>query len=234
MINIVLAFVVSIIISYLLGSIPSAYLVGRGFKGIDIRTVGSHNMGAMNTFYTIGFWPGMLVLVTDILKGMIALLLSFLVAAYLFTIPGYLVIPVEMVSGVAVIAGHAFPLFLNFRGGKGGATAIGVLAFIVPWINWVTIGAVKIPIPAGDLMYLGSFLLLLLITRWATFAYGISFLAFPLVAWLGMHDQGLTIYSICIGLTPILMYIPRIKEILKKSDGSIKRAVFRKGLKDRM
>jgi acyl phosphate:glycerol-3-phosphate acyltransferase len=234
MINIILAFVVSIVISYLIGSIPTAYLVGRGFKGVDIRQIGSHNMGAMNTFYTIGFWPGMLVLASDVGKGMIALLLTFLLASYVIPIPANLIIPIEMVSGVAVIAGHNFPLFLKFKGGKGGATAIGVLAFIVPWVNWITVGTSKIPIPAGDLIYLASFLLLLLITRWATFAYGVSFIAFPLVAWFGMHDQGLTIYSVCIALVPILMYIPRIKEILGKSEGNFKRAIFRKNIKDRM
>jgi acyl phosphate:glycerol-3-phosphate acyltransferase len=234
MMNTVFAFVVSIIVSYLVGSIPTAYLVGRAVKGVDIRQIGSHNMGAMNTFYAIGFWPGMLVLACDVGKGMIALLLTYLTAVYLFALPAGLVIPIEMVSGVAVIAGHNFPLFLKFRGGKGGATAIGVLAFIIPWVNWVTIGSGKFPLPAGDLIYLGSFLLLLVITHWATFAYGISFIAFPLIAWFGMHDQGLTIYSICIMLVPILMYIPRIKQILSRSGGSFKRAIFRKNLKDRM
>ncbi|MBN1375732.1 MAG: glycerol-3-phosphate acyltransferase [Dehalococcoidia bacterium] len=232
--NIVLAFVISSIISYLIGSIPTAYLVGRGFKGVDIRQMGSRNMGAMNTFYVIGFWPGMLVLACDIGKGIIALLLTYLTAVYIFAIPAYLVIPIEMVAGVAVIAGHNFPLFLKFKGGKGGATAIGVLAFIVAWVNWVNIGDISIPVPAGDLIYLGSFLLLLAITRWATFAYGVSFIAFPLVAWFGMHDQGLVIYSIGIVLVPILMYIPRIKEILGKSEGNVKKAIFRKNLKDRM
>jgi len=234
MINIVLAFIVSIVMSYLIGSIPTGYLVGRAFKGVDIRQIGSHNMGAMNTFYTIGFWPGMLVLVGDVGKGIVALLLTFLTASFLFPLPSNLIIPIEMVSGVIVIAGHNFPLFLKFKGGKGGATAIGVLAFIVPWINWISVGTSKIPIPAGDLIYLASFLLLLLITRWATFAYGISFIAFPLVAWFGMHDQGLTIYSVCIALVPILMYIPRLKEILGKSEGNFKRAIFRKNIKDRM
>ena len=234
MINIVLAFVLSVIVSYLVGSIPTGYLVGRAFKGVDIRQIGSHNMGAMNTFYTIGFWPGMLVLTCDICKGIVALILTYVTAQYLLPIPAYLIIPIEMVSGVAVIAGHNFPLFLKFKGGKGGATAIGVLAFIVPWINWVTVGTANIPIPAGDLIYLGSFLFLLAVTRWATFAYGISFISFPLIAWFGMHDQGLTIYAVCIALVPILMYIPRIKEILGKSEGSFKRAIFRKNMQDRM
>lgn len=234
MTNIVLAFIISIIVSYFIGCTPSAYLVGRAFKGVDIRQVGSHNMGAMNVFYTIGFWPGMLVLASDIIKGMLALYLSYLIATLLFQVPSAYVIPVEMAAGVAVIAGHNFPVFLKFKGGKGGATAIGVLAFLLAWVMWIDVGGVKIPIPWGCVIYLASFLLLMLITRWPTFSYGISFIAFPLLAWFAYHDPGLTIYSVCIALVPILMYIPRIKQILGKSGGSFKRAIFRKNLKDRM
>ncbi len=147
MINTVLAFITSVVVSYLLGSIPSAYLVGRAFKGIDIRQVGSHNMGAMNTFYAIGFWPGMLVLASDVCKGILSLWFAYLVATYLFVVPGNMVVPVEMAAGIAVIAGHNFPVFLKFKGGKGGATAIGILAFLLAWVNWVDIGSVKLPLP---------------------------------------------------------------------------------------
>jgi len=233
MFNIVLAFVISAIISYLLGCIPSAYMVGRAFKGVDIRQVGSHNMGAMNTFYAIGFWPGMLVLATDICKAMLALTLSYLLAMYL-QVPSNLVVPVEMVAGVFVIAGHNFPVFLKFKGGKGGATAIGILAFLLAWVNWVDIGPVKLPVPLGDLIYLGLFLLLMLITRWPTISYAVSYIVFWLIAWFVYKDTGLFIYSIFISLVPILMYIPRLKEIWNKSGGNIKRAIFRTNLKDRM
>lgn len=234
MINIVLAFTVTIIVSYLLGCIPSAYLVGRAVKGVDIRQVGSKNMGAMNTFYAVGFWPGMGVLACDIGKGMLALLLSYLIAMYVFPVPAEMVVPVEMVAGVAVIAGHNFPVFLKFKGGKGGATAIGVLAFLLAWVIWLDLGPIKFPLLMGWVIYLGSFLVLMLITHWPTFAYGISFIAFPLIAWFAYHDTPLTIYAVCIALIPILMYIPRIKQILGKSDGNVKRAIFRKNLKDRL
>ena len=234
MVNIILAFIISIIISYLLGCIPTAYLVGRAFKGVDIRQIGSHNMGAMNAFYTIGFWPGMLVLASDIGKGMLALICTYLIATYLFPVPANLIIPIEMVAGVSVIAGHNFPVFLKFKGGKGGACAIGILAFLIAWVIWIDIGSSRIPIPVGDLIYLGSFLLLLLITRWPTFSYGISFLVFPLLAWFAYKDPGLTVYAVCIALVPILMYIPRIKQIYGSAGGNVKRALFRKNLKDRM
>lgn len=234
MINIVLAFIISVIVSYLLGCVPSAYLIGRAIKGVDIRQVGSMNMGAMNTFYVIGFWPGIAVLACDIGKGMLALLLSYWIAMYIIPVPVDLVVPVEMAAGVAVIIGHDFPVFLGFKGGKGGATAIGVLAFLLAWLIWLDLGSFKFPLMMGWVIYLGSCLLLLLITRWLTLAYGISLIAFPLIAWFVYKDLALTIYATCIVLIPVLMYIPRIKQILNKSDGDIKRAIFRKSLKDRL
>ena len=234
MINTVLAFITSMVVSYLIGSIPSAYLVGRAFKGIDIRKVGSHNMGAMNTFYTIGFWPGMLVLASDVCKGILAVLLAYLIAIYLFVVAGNMVVPVEMAAGIAVIAGHNFPVFLNFKGGKGGATAIGVLAFLLAWINWVDIGSIKLPLPLGDLIFLGSFLILTLVTRWPTAAYAISFIVFWLIAWFVYKDTGLFIYAIFVTAVPVLMYIPRIKEIWAKSGHNFLRGLFRRDLKDRL
>jgi glycerol-3-phosphate acyltransferase PlsY len=233
MFNIVLAFVISAIISYLLGCIPSAYMVGKAFRGVDIRQVGSHNMGAMNTFYTIGFWPGMLVLAIDVSKGMLALCLAYLMAIYL-QVPSNLVVPVEMVAGVCVIAGHNFPVFLRFKGGKGGATAIGILAFLLAWVNWVDIGSIKLPLPLGDLIYLASFLILMLITRWPTGSYAISFIAFWLIAWFVYQDTGLFIYAIFVTAVPVLMYIPRIKEIWAKSGKNLIRGIFRRDLKDRL
>lgn len=234
MFNIVLAFAVAIVVGYFVGAIPTAYLVARSFKGVDIREIGSQNMGAMNVFYTIGFWPGLLVLVCDIGKGMLGLLFAYWIAILLLVVPPNLVVPVEMAAGVAVIMGHDFPLFLRFKGGKGGATAIGVLAFLLAWVNWVDIFGIEIPIPFGWLIYLGSCLILVLITRWLTFSYGIAFISFILLAWFVYKDPVLTAYAACIALIPIFMYIPRIKQILDRSGGDVKRAIFRKNLKDRM
>ena len=122
--NEVLVSLAALVVAYLLGSLPSAFIIGKTRRGLDIRKVGSHNMGAMNTFYSVGFWWGMLVLAMDLGKGM----LSVAVAMWLGT-PWY----VPLLAGFLVLAGHNFPVFLKFKGGKGGASMIGVLVILMPW-----------------------------------------------------------------------------------------------------
>jgi glycerol-3-phosphate acyltransferase PlsY len=201
--------VLALFLAYLLGSIPSAYLAGRLRKGIDIRQVGTHNMGAMNVFYQVGFAPGVLVLIADMGKGVAALAL----ARWLGT-PDVTV----LLAGVAAIAGHSFPLWLKFRGGKGGATLIGIFFFLMPWAM-----AVWLPV-------LG---LLLLLTRFPTFSYSFALLTTPFIAWLIYDSSALVAYSIGMLLLPGLQYIPRLKEIRGKA-GNWRAAFLRKSFKDRM
>lgn len=111
---------IAIILSYILGSIPTAYIVGRVYKGIDIRQHGSGNVGATNTFRVLGKKSGIFVLAVDILKGVLALVL----VGNLLGVDGSL----GCVSlGVAAVCGHNWTVFLNFQGGKGIATSLGVL-----------------------------------------------------------------------------------------------------------
>ena len=200
---------ITIIFSYLLGSIPSAYLAGRLKKRIDIRRVGTRNMGAMNVFYQVGFVPGLLVLLVDLSKGAAAIALARWLGVPLI---------VELLAGAGAIIGHSFPVWLRFSGGKGGATFLGILAFLLPW---------AIPI------YLAIFGVMLLFTRFPTFSYSIGFICFPFVAWLIYHDGVLVVYSIALMLLLGLRYIPRLKEIRSKS-GNWRHAFLRKDLKDRM
>ena len=197
-----------LIAAYLIGSTPSAYLAGRLKKGIDIRQVGTRNMGAMNVFYEVGFIPGVLVLVVDISKGALAVALAGLVGVPLV---------VQLLAGVSAVIGHNLPVWLRFRGGRGGATIIGVLAFLMPW---------------GIPIYLAIFGLMMLISRFPTFSYSAAMLCFPFVAWLIYHDGTLVTYSIAIMLLPALQYIPRLKEIRAKS-GNWRSTFFHKSLKDR-
>ena len=120
MINIIVA----IICGYLLGSIPSADLAARLRKGIDIREVGHKNRGAMTAYYEVGRVEAILVLLTDVGKGIVAIL----IARYLLGVP----LLFQLLTAFAAVIGHSFPVFLKFRGGKGGATTFGILLFLMP------------------------------------------------------------------------------------------------------
>ena len=108
-----------IILAYLIGSIPTAYLAARLKSGQDIRQMGSKNMGATNAFKSLGAKYGIVVFVIDFLKGIAALAL----ALYVFTCPAWIV----AAAGAVATLGHNYPVWLGFKGGKGAATAGGVL-----------------------------------------------------------------------------------------------------------
>lgn len=209
----------SIICAYIIGSFPTAYLVGRLRGGVDIRQVGTRNMGAMNVFYTIGVAYGILVLLIDIGKGVAAVLLARWLGALFaieLTIAGVAV--VELVAGGIAVLGHGFPVFLKFRGGKGGATCIGVLGLLLwPW---------------GVISGLAIFIIALLITRYPTLSYSLALACAPFVAWLSNHSGALVLFSVLLLLIPVIRYIPRMKEIWSKA-GSWRHVFQRKGLQDR-
>lgn len=208
MLNEPLAIAIAIIGAYLLGSIPSAYIAGRLRKGIDIREVGSRNMGAMNVFYKVGIVPGLLVLAVDIGKGAAAVAL-----AHWLEVP----LVVELIAGATAVLGHGFPVWLKFRGGRGGATLIGVLIFLMPW-----------GLPIG----LGIFSVLLVLTRFPTLSYSVALISFPFIAWLIYDNGNYVLYSSLMLLIPFVRYIPRIKEMRTKG-GSWKHVALRRNLKDR-
>ncbi len=123
--------------AYLLGSIPTAYLFGKAKKGIDIREHGSGNVGATNAFRVLGKLPGILVLAIDIIKGAVAVtLLPRLIKQ---------VTPIDYswllaTLGMLAIAGHIWTPFLQFKGGKGVATSLGVFLFLDPISTLIALG----------------------------------------------------------------------------------------------
>ncbi len=119
-----------IIIAYLLGSIPTSYLIGRIFFGQDIRQSGSGNTGATNALRTFGTKVGVFVLLIDMLKGIAAILIAGFIMK--FTFSGEEINFVVSLSGLFVILGHVFSIFLKFKGGKGVATAAGVFLALSP------------------------------------------------------------------------------------------------------
>ena len=202
--TIILAFLAA----YLVGSFPLAYLMGRWIKHIDIRQVGSKNMGTMNTFYQVGFLPGMLVMAVDIGKGALAVAIARALGTPQI---------VELLAGMVAVLGHVLPVWLKFKGGKGGATCIGVLAYLMPW---------------GIPIYAGAFGFFLLLTKFPTFSYSAAFVVFPLIGWLIYHSVVFVIYPTVLLMIPGFQYLVRVKQIGEKSTG-LKDAIFRKSLRDR-
>lgn len=125
-------FIVAAVGAYLLGSIPSGYLVARA-KGIDIRSVGSGNIGATNVFRALGKWLGVLVLVLDGIKGYAACVWMCNLIIPHFAGADYWKLEIQVTAGVAALLGHNYTCWLRFKGGKGIATSAGVLAALVPW-----------------------------------------------------------------------------------------------------
>ena len=120
---------VALLLSYLVGAIPWSYLAGRIVGGLDLRMVGSGNLGATNTFRALGARVAVPVLVLDVLKGSAAPLLF---AHLQIDAPAVSRPALEALGGLAAIVGHIFPVYLGFRGGKGIATSAGVFAALEP------------------------------------------------------------------------------------------------------
>ena len=116
----------AILLAYLLGSVPSAYLAGRIAKGIDLRQVGSRNVGALNTWRQVGSLAAIGVLLVDAAKGVLAVYLSILAPLPSWT---------PYICAISVVTGHNWPVYLGFRGGRGAATVLGTSFVMLPLLT---------------------------------------------------------------------------------------------------
>lgn len=150
-----LSIVLLVVFSYLLGSIPTAYLAGKLKRGIDIRKRGSGNVGATNALVIIGPLVGLLVYIIDLLKGLIPVLIA----------KRFLGTDLSMgLAGLAAIIGHDYPIFLGFSGGKGVATTTGVMFGLDQRIMWIIVIAwFVVLVPLTNQFILSSLLCMLLI-----------------------------------------------------------------------
>ena len=124
-----LLWTLTLLIAYLLGSIPTGYLLVRAFHGEDVRTTGSGNIGATNVARSGSKGLGIATLLLDVLKGVLAVAVAKHFAQTLGFPSGY---DLEAVAGLVAVIGHIFPVWLGFRGGKGVATAFGVFLALMP------------------------------------------------------------------------------------------------------
>lgn len=171
MINLIL-----LILAYFLGAIPSAYLFSRLFKNLDVREVGSGNVGAMNTLRYVGFLPGIMTLIADVAKGALAVYLASVYGTWPF-----LALPAAFMA----ILGHNYNLFLRLKGGKGLASLIGSLYIISP-MAFIYVFAV-----------IGLIALLL---RDANTAAGIGVFSLPFFLWLLEGHWLFPVFGVAIAL----------------------------------
>ncbi len=191
--------ILSIIIGYLLGSIPTAYIVSRVRKGIDIRTVGTGNMGAANVVREIGTREGIFVCLIDILKGAGAILIVRALDV---------LEPWVFGAGFAALLGHNFPVFAGFRGGRGTATCIGIFLVLAPKAALVTLAVVAIPFFITRKFSVAIFI---------GFALAcLGFVLLPLFIWLWEGSLMLVCYALTVGLFMLGRNMPVIKQLLAK------------------
>ncbi len=162
-----------VLFAYLLGSVPFAQIAGRTLRGVDIRTLGDGNAGAANVYRHIGHNAGIAVMLADAGKGFLPVLLALNLDSQ----------AVSLLCGAAAVAGHNWPVFSGFKGGRGQATATGVLIALLPR----TMG----------ILFLAAFVPFLL-TRNTMVASAILFAPLWLVAWLTGAPSLLVAYSIAL------------------------------------
>ena len=208
-----IALFIVLAVSYVLGSIPSSLWVGQIFHKIDIRNFGSGNLGTTNAFRNLGWKSGVSVLVLDFMKGFAA---SYWVALLAFEIGNGPIAPpgweadafLKITCGLFAVTGHMFPIFANFKGGKGAATACGMLYGIEP----ISIGISSV-----------IFIVIVLTTRYVSLASMVSSFIYPitlLVMRFGMGinvDGSIIIFAIIIAAGIIYKHKSNIRRL---SDGN--------------
>jgi glycerol-3-phosphate acyltransferase PlsY len=209
----VVTYIAVAIVAYLLGSIPTGFLVAKA-KGIDIRAVGSGNIGAANTFRAIGKSAGIFVLLMDALKGFVAVKLCYLILPMFgVTDPGA-AIHYRVVAGIFAVLGHNYTCWLYFKGGKGIATTAGVYLALAPWSVFFGLIAFITGVAVTRITSVGSMLAAIVLT---------------LVVCLTQQDLTLRIVTIALCVLAILKHRTNIQRLIA---GTENRIVFGKRRSD--
>lgn len=186
------------VLSYLLGSIPTGYIMASG-TGVDIRRSGSGNIGATNVARTLGWKKGFLTLAIDAAKGLIPVLVAFGLS---------LGTAAAACAGLAAFLGHLYPIFLGFRGGKGIATALGVFLGIMPLVAVVLVCVFLILVGVSRQVSLGS-----------VTAAGLA----PIVAWLLGYPMPTIGVSLVIGALAIMRHRENIRRLIAGAEPKLGR-----------
>lgn len=205
--ELMLSYFLFIILAYLMGSIPSSIWIGRLFYNKDVRNHGSGNAGFTNAIRVLGAKGGIPVLIIDILKGFFAVKLVDYIN--IIALAEVHLINFKIVLSIIVLLGHLFPLFANFKGGKGVATLLGA-----------TLAIVLYPV----LSVIGVFLLTFLISRIVSLSSLVAALSFPLflVLVFGYTQPLLVIYAIVIFIILVITHWSNIQRLLRREEAKVK------------
>ena len=192
----------SIILSYLSGAVPASYIMGRVWKGIDLRKHGSGNVGAANTFRVLGPIPGITVLLVDVLKGLVAVLfISRLAMGSSLSYEW-----VKVFCGIAAICGHNWTIFLKFKGGRGVATSTGVFLGLA----WQAM-----------LLVISVWLVIVALTRYISLGSILGAVVLPILVYTLNAPLPYLLFSILTSLLVIIKHIPNIKRFIKGKENRI-------------
>jgi len=195
-----------ILLAYLIGSIPTSVIVSRTQFNIDIRDYGSGNAGATNTFRVLGSRWGTIVMIFDMLKGLIAAKMALLLPFYHqneFELTNF-----QIGLGLAAVLGHIFPIWAEFRGGKGVATLFGLIIAVSPWTA---------------LSCSGVFLLVPFLTRFVSLSSILASLAFPvfILVIFNVDNIAYRIFAIAVALLVIMTHQKNISRLISGSENKV-------------
>lgn len=212
--------VLLLILSYLLGSIPFGVLIGKKFKGIDIREHGSKNIGSTNAIRVLGKKIGYLVFLCDVFKGMAIIILVKILAS-----TGVWVTPIdELYYGALAIIGHSYSIFLDFKGGKAVATSLGVVLILSPLVAILCLIAFYIALKFTGYVSVGSTTATITVIScgWLLHFVGITPTNF-LEYFIGKVSLPLALLFSLMGLLIILKHIKNYKRLINGTENSFKK-----------
>ena len=207
-----------IVLAYLIGSIPTSVWVSKYFFDIDIREYGSGNAGATNVYRVLGPKWGTFVMIVDMLKGMAAVKLALLFPQYLDNDIQFSNFQIGL--GLAAVVGHIFPIWADFKGGKGVATLFGIVVGISPWTA---------------LSCAGVFLLVLYVTRFVSLSSILASIAFPVFILVIFNEPEplYRVFAIAVALLVILTHQKNINRLLQGNESKARILKYRDRRKNR-
>tara|TARA_B100000674_G_scaffold187535_1_gene152360 strand:- start:67 stop:669 length:603 start_codon:yes stop_codon:yes gene_type:complete len=188
-----------LLVSYLLGSFPSGFLIAKSLKGIDLRYVGSGSTGATNVLRNIGRWPALIVFIIDVLKGFIAVkIASFMLSDNIF----------QVLAGLFAIAGHIWSIWLKGKGGKAVATGLGM--FIA--LSWQV-----------GLASFGTFLTVISLTKIVSLSSIIAAILLPIymLIYIGTINHSFTFFSFIVAIIVIWKHRSNLNRIFRGEEPKI-------------